>query len=171
MRFARQITGTGGRVTAELVRKADALTRKDIATWRHAWQMALSVDNPRRLALYDLYTDTLVDGHITGAIEQRKSKTLSRPFKLINKDGTEADEASDLFRREWFHSFLDLALDATFWGHSLIELGEVVKDERGMRFASADLIPRHPVIPEYGMPTSSVASPSATVTSPDGLSR
>ena len=76
MRFARQITGTGGRVTAELIRKADALTRKDIATWRHAWQMALSVDNPRRLALYDLYTDTLVDGHITGAIEQRKSKTL-----------------------------------------------------------------------------------------------
>ena len=134
LHFARQITGSGGRVTAELIRKADALTRKDIATWRHAWQMALSVDNPRRLALYDLYTDTLVDGHITGAIEQRKSKTLSR-----------------LFRREWFHSFLALALDATFWGHSLIELGEVVKDERGMRFASAELIPRKHVIPEYGM--------------------
>lgn len=151
MRFARQITGTGGRVTAELIRKADALTRKDIATWRRAWQMALSVDNPRRLALYDLYTDTLVDGHITGAIEQRKSKTLSRPFKLIDKDGAESDEASDLFRREWFRDFLDLALDATFWGHSLIELGEVVKDDRGMRFASADLIPRKHVIPEYGV--------------------
>lgn len=148
--FARQITGSG-RVTAELIRKTDALTRKDIASWRRAWQTALSVDNPRRLALYDIYTDTLVDGHITGAIEQRKSKTLSRPFKLINGDGKEVPEASALFEREWFHDFLDLALDAIFWGHSLIELGEVIKDSEGIRFASSTLIPRKHVIPERGI--------------------
>ena len=148
--FARQITGSG-RVTAELIRKTDALTRKDIASWRRAWQTALSVDNPRRLTLYDIYTDTLVDGHITGAIEQRKSKTLSRPFKLINGDGKEVPEASALFEREWFHDFLDLALDAIFWGHSLIELGEVIKDSEGIRFASSTLIPRKHVIPERGI--------------------
>ena len=148
--LARQITGSG-RVTAKLIRKTDALTRKDIASWRRAWQTALSVDNPRRLSLYDIYTDTLVDGHITGAIEQRKSKTLSRPFKLINGDGKEVPEASALFEREWFHDFLDLALDAIFWGHSLIELGEVIKDSEGIRFASSTLIPRKHVIPERGI--------------------
>lgn len=150
MHFARQLTGSG-RITAELMRKTDALTRKDIASWRRAWQVAISVDNPRRLALYDIYSDALVDGHITGCIEQRKSKTLSRPFKLTDKDGTEHPEASAIFEREWFHDFLDLALDAIFWGHSLIEMGEVIKDEEGMRFASVKIIPRKHVIPEYGL--------------------
>lgn len=150
LRLARQLAGSG-RVTAELVRKADALTRKDIASWRRAWQTALSVDNPRRFALYDLYADTLVDGHITGAIEQRKSKTLARPFKLTDKEGKESPDSSALFEREWFHDFLDLSLDAIFWGHSLIELGEVIKDETGIRFAYATLIPRKHVIPEFGV--------------------
>ena len=150
MHFARQLTGSG-RITAELIRKTDALTKKDIASWRRAWQIAISVDNPRRLSLYDIYADALVDGHITGCIEQRKSKTLSRPFKLTDKDGTEHPEASAIFEREWFHDFLDLALDAIFWGHSLIEMGEVIKDEEGMRFASVKIIPRKHVIPEYGL--------------------
>ena len=150
MHFARQIAGSG-RITAELVRKTDALTRKDIAWWRSAWQRAISVDNPRRLALLDLYTDALVDGHLTGAIEQRKSKTLSRPFKLVDSSGEEVAEASKLFEREWFHDFLDYALDAAYFGHSLIELGDVVRDDQGMSFAKVTLISRKHVIPEFGV--------------------
>lgn len=150
MHFARQIAGSG-RITAELVRKTDALTRKDIAWWRSAWQRAISAENPRRLALLDLYTDALVDGHLSGAIEQRKSETLSRPFKLVDSSGEEVDEASKLFEREWFHDFLDEALDATYFGHSLIELGDVIRDDQGMSFAKVTLIPRKHVIPEFGV--------------------
>jgi hypothetical protein len=35
----------------------DALTRKDIADWRKAWQLAINVDNPNRQRLYDIYRD------------------------------------------------------------------------------------------------------------------
>ena len=139
------------RIIAEITRKTDALTQKDIATWRRAWQMAINVETPRRAFLYDLYSDSLVDGHLTGCIEQRKSKTLGRPFRLLTSDGEEAPEATALFQREWFYDFLSLALDSVFWGHSLIELGEVLSDDKGLYFTSASLIPRKHVVPEYGV--------------------
>lgn len=139
------------RIMAEITRKTDALTQKDIATWRQAWQMAINVDTPRRSFLYDLYSDSLVDGHLTGCIEQRKSKTLGRPFRLLNSDGEEDAEATALLEREWFYDFLSIALDSIFWGHSLIEMGEVIRDDKGLRFDSATLIPRKHVVPEYGV--------------------
>ena len=139
------------RIMAEITRKTDALTQKDIATWRQAWQMAINVETPRRAFLYDLYSDSLVDGHLTGCIEQRKSKTLGRPFRLLNSEGEEDAEATALLEREWFYDFLSIALDSIFWGHSLIEMGEVIRDDKGLRFDSATLIPRKHVVPEYGV--------------------
>ena len=139
------------RIAAEITRKTDALTQKDIASWRRAWQMAINVESPRRAYLYDLYADSLVDGHLTGCIEQRKSKTLGRPFRLLNAEGEENTEATALLEREWFYDFLSIALDSIFWGHSLIEMGEVIRDDKGLRFDSATLIPRKHVVPEYGV--------------------
>ena len=139
------------RIIAEITRKTDALTQKDIAGWRRAWQMAINVETPRRTFLYDLYADSLVDGHLTGCIEQRKSKTLGRPFRLLTRNGEEDAEATALLEREWFYDFLSLALDSIFWGHSLIEMGAVIRDDKGPRFDSAILIPRKHVVPEYGV--------------------
>lgn len=139
------------RIIAEITRKTDALTQKDIASWRRAWQMAINVETPRRAFLYDLYADSLVDGHLTGCIEQRKSKTLGRPFRLLGAEGEENAEATALLEREWFYDFLSIALDSIFWGHSLIEMGEVTRDDKGPRFDSATLIPRKHVVPEYGV--------------------
>ena len=139
------------RIAAEITRKTDALTQKDIASWRRAWQMAINVESPRRAYLYDLYADSLVDGHLTGCIEQRKSKTLGRPFRLLNAEGEENTEATALLERAWFYDFLSIALDSIFWGHSLIEMGEVIRDDKGLRFDSATLIPRKHVVPEYGV--------------------
>lgn len=139
------------RIIAEITRKTDALTQKDIASWRRAWQMAINVETPRRAFLYDLYADSLVDGHLSGCIEQRKSKTLGRPFRLLGAEGEENAEATALLEREWFYDFLSIALDSIFWGHSLIEMGEVIRDDKGLRFDSATLIPRKHVVPEYGV--------------------
>jgi len=113
--------------------------------------MAINVESPRRAYLYDLYADSLVDGHLTGCIEQRKSKTLGRPFRLLNAEGEENTEATALLERAWFYDFLSIALDSIFWGHSLIEMGEVIRDDKGLRFDSATLIPRKHVVPEYGV--------------------
>lgn len=141
----------GRRIIAELATKTDALTKKDIASWRRAWGLALNPERPLRAPLYDIYTDSLVDGHLSGIIAQRKGRTLGRKFKLTNAKGEESLEALQSFQREWFYDFLSLALDSIYWGHSLIEFGDVVSDELGLRFTSVELIPRKHVVPEYGV--------------------
>ena len=147
----RATSAKGRSITAELSLKMDNLTKKDIATWRKAWQMALNIERPMRAPLYDIYTDSLVDGHLSGIIGQRKGKTLGRRFKLTDKDGNEDFDATRLLQRQWFHDFLDHALDSIYWGHSLIEFGDVTQDDMGMCFSGVQLIPRKHVIPEYGV--------------------
>lgn len=148
-RFAKSRQGI--KLTAQLIQQSDSLTKKDVATWRQAWQMAIGIDNPKRGILYDIYTDCLVDLHLTGCIGQRKGKTLQKEFRLIGKDGKENQEATALLKKEWFFDFIDLALDSRFWGHSLIQLGDVVNSIDGIYFSSVELVPRKHVCPEYGV--------------------
>ena len=66
------------KVIIDLQKTTDALTRQDMQDWRHAWQLAINVDNPNRQRLYDIYRDALVDLHLSGCIEQRKGFVMSR---------------------------------------------------------------------------------------------
>lgn len=150
-RFAKSKRGI--RLTAQLMQQTDSLTKKDIADWRQAHQAAISFDTPNRARLYDIYMDCLVDLHLTGCIGQRKGKTMQKDFRIVGKDGKEKPEATAIFQREWFTDFCDYALDSRFWGHSLIQLGDVVSDGGGMRFDGVELVPRKHVCPEYGVIT------------------
>lgn len=139
------------KIVVNLQRTTDALTRKDIGDWRHAWQLAINVDHPNRQPLYDIYRDVDADLHLSGCVDQRKGFVLARSFKLVTPDGKEQQEAAHYFKQEWFRQLLKLALDSVYWGHSLIELGNVVNDGDGCRsYDSVKLIPRKHVIPEYG---------------------
>lgn len=151
VRFAKSKQGI--KLTAQLMQQTDSLTKKDIAVWRQAWQAAISVETPNRARLYDVYTDCTVDLHLTGCIGQRKGKTLQKEFRLVGKDGKENEAATVLLKKEWFFDFMDLALDSRFWGHSLIQLGDIIRDEDGMRFDGVELVPRKHVCPEYGVIT------------------
>lgn len=148
-RFAKSRQGI--KLTAQLMQQTDSLTKKDIGHWRQAWQVAIDIENPKRSSLYDIYTDCLVDLHLTGCIGQRKGKTLQKEFRLIGKDGKENVEATALLKKEWFFDFMDLALDSRFWGHSLIQLGDVINDSEGIRFNGVELVPRKHVCPEFGV--------------------
>ena len=139
------------KMVAELQRATDALTRKDIQDWRSAWQMAINVDSPNRKPLYDIYRDVDADLHLSGCIEQRKGFVMSRSFKIVGADGREAEDAAHYFRQAWFRQLMKLSLDSVYWGHSLIELGDIVTDGDGcICYNGVKLIPRKHVIPEYG---------------------
>lgn len=112
-------------VLIQLNEVAARLSQKDIATWRQAWQMALNVENPKRGRLYDCYTDALIDLHLTGCIGQRDGKTLQKKFVLKTEDGKEDDTAMKIFERQWFADFVSYVLESRYWGHSLIQLGDV----------------------------------------------
>lgn len=149
VRFAKSRQGI--KLTTQLMQQTDSLTKKDIGSWRQAWQVAIDIENPKRSTLYDIYTDCLVDLHLSGCIGQRKGKTLQKEFRLIGKDGKENEEATALLKKEWFFDFVDIALDSRFWGHSLIQLGDVINDSEGIRFNGVELVPRKHVCPEFGV--------------------
>jgi hypothetical protein len=139
-----------GKILVEIKQTADNLTKKDIATWRKAWQMAIHPENPKRAPLYDVYTDIMVDLHLNGCIRQRTDMVLNKSFKLVSKDGKEKPEVTELFEAPWFKKFLELSLESIYYGYSLIQFNDIVK-EGAMRFDSVELIPRKHVISEYGV--------------------
>lgn len=138
------------KTVVELQRQTDALTRKDIGDWRHAWQMAINVDSPNRQRLYDIYTDVDIDLHLSGCIQQREGFVMASSFKIVDDNGNENEDAAAFFRTPWFRLLMKYALDANYWGHSLIELGNLTTDINGKpTYDGVKLLPRKHVIPEY----------------------
>jgi hypothetical protein len=138
-------------MTIELAKTAMYLTKKDIGSWRQAWQMAINPQNPRRNRLYEIYTDVNVDLHLTGCVSQREGFVLQKAFKLVDKNGKENRELSEVFETDWFKDFLTFVLDTRYWGHSLIQFGDLVSVMGKRRFESVELVPRMNVIPEFGV--------------------
>ena len=139
------------KVVIDLQRYSDMLTEHDISHWRYACQLAMNVENPSRLQLYDIYNDVELDSHLTGAIGQVNGFVKCRSFKLTNPKGDTVKEAEVYFNTEWFKELIDYILESIYWGHSLVELGNVITDDNGnINFDGVKLIPRKHVIPEYG---------------------
>lgn len=138
-------------IIMELHRYAEFFTKNDIADWRQAWQSAIEPRHPSRLKLYDIYRDAMTDSHLSGCIQQRVGFVMSRSFKLVNESGDTDDDAAHLFDQAWFKDLCRLCLESIWYGHSLIELGDVRSDGDGHpAFSGVTLIPRKHVIPEKG---------------------
>lgn len=151
-KFAEQVKKKRD-ILIELNQQTESLTKKDIATWRRAWQAAINYEQPNRCALLDVYSDAMIDLHLTGCISQRKGKTMQKTFMLTGKNGKEDEKARQIFEREWFMDFIDLALDSPFFGHSLIQFNDILNDNGIMSFSGVELVPRKHVVPEYGVIT------------------
>lgn len=137
-------------IISKLQRTTEALTKSDIQKWRKAWQQAISVESPNRQMLYDIYRDTATDAHITGCIGQRTGFVLSKSFNIEDKSGKPYDELKHYFDQEWFYELCRLILDSIYYGHSLIELGDIRKDGDGCPcYSEVKLIDRKFVIPEH----------------------
>lgn len=141
----------GVRISAMLQQQSDSLTKKDIQDWRDANQIAIDYENPNRCRLYDIYADCVLDAHLSGCIAQRKGKVLQKDFRLVDQNGKENTAATELLQSEWFADFLSLCLDSIYWGPTLIQLGDVVRDGGPLRFDGVELVPRKHVVPEYGV--------------------
>lgn len=138
------------RLVARIQRTTEALTRSDIADWRRAWQLAINVESPNRRRLYDIYRDADIDNHLTGCVEQRKGMVMAKSFKIEDAGGNAKDDLSHYFMQQWFRQLCSYILDSRMWGHSLIELGDIVTDGDGCPcYSGVRLIPRKYVIPEY----------------------
>lgn len=139
------------KLSVNLQLQTEALTKKDLRTWRNAWQYAKNVEYPNRVPLYDVYGDVEVDMHLTGCVGQRSGYVLNKSFRIVNREGVENPDLTAIFEAPWFKTFMELALDSHYWGHSLIQLGDVINVDGKPAFSEVQLVPRRHVIPEYGV--------------------
>lgn len=139
-------------VIQQLKLQSDNLIKRDIGDWRNAHQQAKNIENPKRTNLYNIYDYTIdIDNMVAGIVMRSKFGVMSRPFKIVGPDGKTQEDLTKVFQGEWFQQYMNLALEAHFFGHSLIELGDVVSVGDVMGFSGVRLIPRQHVCPEYGV--------------------
>lgn len=119
--------------------------REDIGKWRTALQSAESTTNPKRIELYTLYKDIMLDAHLKAIWEKRKLAILNRKL-VFKKEGTEVEEAHAVINSTWMYELLGHIMDSKLWGHSLVEFGLA-----GGMIAGAELIERRNVSPERGL--------------------
>lgn len=140
------------KIMIELDQQTRSLTKKDVARWRQSHQTALNIENPKRRELYSIYADAEIDMHLTGCVGQLDTAVLGRGFKIMDrKTNTQVDALTNIFEASWFKTFMQYDLDSYNWGHSLIQLGNVVTLRGVKRFDDVELIPREHVCPEYGV--------------------
>jgi hypothetical protein len=147
-----QLVERARQIITELEVKTARLVKNDIAQWRAAHQQALNVENPKRTNLYNIYDFTTdIDTHVSGVVERTKLGVMQRKFKLTDKNGKENYEMTSLFETPWFWQFMDIALDAEYYGHSLVQLGNVIQQDGKWRLDTVELVPRSNVCPEFGV--------------------
>jgi len=136
------------KVLIELKQQSQTLSQNEIANWRTANQYALNFENPKRFNLYKIYYDAMLDDHLLGAVRNRKLKVMRTTFKVVDDAGQTNPELTALIQGKWLKKFMSLALDSIFYGHSLIQFGDIIREPK-LKFADVELLPRPHVVPEY----------------------
>ncbi len=112
----------------------------DIADFTASVRSFENVDYSVRYKLYDLYSDILIDTHLSSVIDKRITAVLSSPIEF-NRHG-KVDEHIELqIKSPWFRNFIKDVMMAKFWGFSLFQF------KKNKDWIDYDLIPRKHVDP------------------------
>ena len=112
--------------------------RQDAESRRLAIQEAEQAFFPFRVKMQRLYLNTAENGFVSACIDRRKDLTLLRKWEFKTKGGGTDEKLTSIFcnqidgktsLKQWFENFISFALDAKFYGYSLIYLGDVVNGE------------------------------------------
>lgn len=131
------------RIIDKIIEVQNYRNRQDIGKWRAGLVAAEATILPNRLGLYRSYADAVLDLHLTSVMGSRKNKIKCKKFKIVGVNGKEVEDKTKLLQSQWFVDFMDLSLDSIFWGHSLIQFGDLIDG----KFAKVELVPREHVDP------------------------
>jgi hypothetical protein len=132
-------------VTQNITLRSNDRSKKDVGTWRRGLISAESVVNPNRTALYNVYEDVMLDGHLTGVINKRIDSVLNKRL-LFTAGGTPVAEMKRIVNSKVFRDIISEIMLAKMWGIS------------GMEFLPGDRlafrrIPRKHIKPKWGIIT------------------
>ncbi|RGN33858.1 phage portal protein family protein [Bacteroides oleiciplenus] len=81
---------------------------------------AENVDFTQRVQLYDIFSESLMDPHLYSVVQKRKSGVLGRKIEF-RRNGVADDKVNEQISSPWFLRFLSDALDAEYWGFTLVQ--------------------------------------------------
>lgn len=102
--------------------------RQDVGMWRRAVAEAEWAYYPYRVKMQQMFIDTILNGHVGALMERRNDLTLLRDYTIHGPDGQPSAALTEEFKEhDWFLDFISHALEAEFFGYSLISLGDIVQ--------------------------------------------
>lgn len=107
----------------------------DISDYTRSIHAAENVDYSRRYKLYDLYSDILMDSHLSSVLDKRVRAVLSLNIEF-RRNGKPDETINEQIRSPWFRRCMEDILAAQWWGFSLMQF---YKDKEWINY---DLIPR-----------------------------
>lgn len=140
------------KVTSKVINREMARSSQDVGKWRSATILAESILNPNRYNLYQIYKDVVLDSHLSALMKTIELKVLSGEYWICNADGSINEDLTNRLKKPWFKFYLEQNITAIFYGHALIQLGDIVNDE----FKDFELVPREHVVPEFGIVKDSI---------------
>jgi SPP1 gp7 family putative phage head morphogenesis protein len=122
---------------------------QDIPSWRNALRGAESII-PRRTALYDLYADVELDGHVEAVTGKRRDAVTTANWQFVDKAGKPVDEINELIDSIGFNDMIEEIINSKFWGYSILE-PTFHKSPDGTWEMEPNLLPRPNYRPEKGI--------------------
>lgn len=118
--------------------------RYDVSMWRDAVKEMENAWYPQRVKVQRMYLDTTLNGHVFACIKKRKQLSLLREWNFENENGDKNEDLKKLFNKKWFASFIEYALDARFFGYTLVKLDDLVGDQ----FPNIGIVQRQNISPD-----------------------
>ena len=131
-------------LSQKIIRTDKPKVEVEMENLKSAIVAAENIEAPNRQLLYSTYLQIMEESHLSSQIRTAQYTILQSDFQvLINYKIS--DEHKLLFDKGWFSDFVKHVIDQEFWGHSLIEFGEIEDNE----FKNVLLIDRFHVVPEF----------------------
>ena len=129
----------------KVIKKSITQTRKDIADWNYARNLAQLAQDPKFFRLQDIYDAIAIDALLSSQINNRHERTIATPYELVDNDGTVNEDLTRQMRDiTVIADIIKAALDSELYGYSIVELSM----ERGAQVMYT--IPRQNIDPVNG---------------------
>jgi hypothetical protein len=96
-------------------------SRKDVSDWKQSLLAAESIYYPNRSRLYDLYSDAILDGHLTGVLDKRFESVLNKSIYFTDQSGKRVTEMDRVIESETFRDIVTKILESQAWGLTGLE--------------------------------------------------
>ncbi len=128
-----------------VIRRQEAIIRRDIASWRTARLEATRPDEPRQHLLQVLYDEVMLDAKMTSQIGMRIGKSQSADWCLKKGDQNDEESMKVLTDKGLFDKLVKFIVESQFYSSSLVQF---LFDRQGD--PDIELVPRANVSPVTG---------------------